>query len=175
MSLLSGYVVKTVLDLSPGAGNFAEACLLTRCGHGKVFYFGLCLSEAHMNGLRERLEFFVLQQMMTEGSPLYVARCAEAFKSQSPKPPSKEALPSKRDSQGKTRTKESTPVQADNTNKTTTTSTTKGTPEKPAKLTTQNQKKGKSSEKPAKKQKMEEDNSSWDLSASEEEEEGEGN
>ncbi len=33
-AVLNGYIVKTVLDLTPGMGAFAEACLLQRCGQG---------------------------------------------------------------------------------------------------------------------------------------------
>eukprot|EP00975_Prorocentrum_lima_P055778 11693274-Prorocentrum_lima.AAC.1 len=79
MALINGYLLKTIVDLSPGNGALAEAALLKRCGHAKVGYFGICLSEAHMNSLRERLELFVLKEMTTEGSQLYVARCAEAL------------------------------------------------------------------------------------------------
>ena len=83
-AILNGYMLKTVLDLTVGSGAFAQACLLTRCGHAKVSYFGICLSEAHMNAIRERLVHFVLKQMITEGSPLYVVKCAEALGSKTP-------------------------------------------------------------------------------------------
>ena len=82
-ALLNGYTVKTVLDLTPGNGAFAEACLVKRCGHVKVGYFGVCMTETHMNAIRERLEFFVLKQMMMEGTLLYVPRCVEVLQ---PKP-----------------------------------------------------------------------------------------
>ena len=89
-AVLNGYMIKTVIDLTVGTGAFAQACLLKRCGHAKVSYFGICLSEAHMNAVRERLVHFVLKQMMTEGSPLYIAKCAEALV---PKTPKKEPKP----------------------------------------------------------------------------------
>ena len=87
LAILTGYMIKTVIDLTVGTGAFAQACLLKRCGHAKVSYFGICLSETHMNAIRERLVYFVLKQMMTEGSPLYVAKCAEVL---GPKTPKKE-------------------------------------------------------------------------------------
>ena len=54
----------------------AEAALVARCGLQKVAYFGLCMSEEHMNGLRERLEMFVLGEMKRKESPLWVPRFA---------------------------------------------------------------------------------------------------
>ena len=38
-----------------------------------------------MLAVRERLVYFVLKQMMTEGSPLYIAKCAEALVPKTPK------------------------------------------------------------------------------------------
>ena len=75
-SIITGYSVKVVLDMTPGAGRMAEAALLARCGHQKVAYFGLCMSEQHMNGLRERLEMFVLGEMKRKESPLWMPRFA---------------------------------------------------------------------------------------------------
>ncbi|CAK0851057.1 unnamed protein product, partial [Prorocentrum cordatum] len=94
-AILTGYMIKTVIDLTVGTGAFAQACLLKRCGHAKVSYFGICLSEAHMNAVRERLVYFVLNQMMTEGSPLYIAKCAEALMPTTPKKGEKPAGSSK--------------------------------------------------------------------------------
>ena len=90
LAILTCYLIKAVIDLTVGAGALAQACLLKRCGHAKVSYFGICLSEAHMLAVRERLVYFVLKQMMTEGSPLYVAKCAETLV---PKTPKKEPKP----------------------------------------------------------------------------------
>ena len=85
LAILTGYLIKTVIDLTVGTGALAQACLLKRCGHAKVSYFGICLSEAHMLAVRERLVYFVLKQMMTEGSPLYISKCAEALVPKTPK------------------------------------------------------------------------------------------
>ena len=98
LAILTGYLIKTVIDLTVGTGALAQACLLKRCGHAKVSYFGICLSEAHMLAVRERLVYFVLKQMMTEGSPLYVAKCAETLV---PKTPKKEPKPTVGSSESK--------------------------------------------------------------------------
>ncbi len=69
--LLSSYRVKAVIDLSPGQGEFAQACLSAR-----VAYLAVCCTEAHCAGLEHRLTQYVMDKMALQGHPLYRQKAA---------------------------------------------------------------------------------------------------
>jgi hypothetical protein len=54
------------LDLTPGQGEAARACLAL-----KKPYLGLCMSDAHVSGLHKELVAWLLRQMCREGHALY--------------------------------------------------------------------------------------------------------
>ena len=70
-AVFKGLFAKSCMDLTPGNGAAAEAALEVR-----VSYFGVCLTEKHRELLVARMELFVLSCMMTEGSPLFISKCA---------------------------------------------------------------------------------------------------
>ena len=60
------FLVATVIDMSPGSGTFAEACLRSSTG-----YAAICWSAQHQRRMEQRLKLFLLKEMMDETSPLY--------------------------------------------------------------------------------------------------------
>ncbi len=72
--MLSSYRVKGVIDLSPGQGEFAQACLSSR-----VAYLAVCCTEAHCAGLEHRLTQYVMDKMAIQGHPMYRPQAAAFF------------------------------------------------------------------------------------------------
>ena len=60
------------LDLTPGQGEAAKACLTL-----KKPYLGFCMTDEHMEALHKVLVEWLLAQMKTEGHQLYVQKYAE--------------------------------------------------------------------------------------------------
>lgn len=83
-SMINDYFVKTVIDLSPGAGTLALTCIRRRVG-----YLGICMSDAHREGLRGVLVDGILSAMQEEGSGLYQPRLVQAMSGQTPDPAAK--------------------------------------------------------------------------------------
>ena len=71
--VLGAYEVRGVLDLTPGAGDLAKACLLRR-----MPYMGLGMTEQHCQLLKGQLVEFIKMQMRSEGSTFYSPDCAAA-------------------------------------------------------------------------------------------------
>ena len=64
--LLHMYRVKAIIDLTAGAGTWALCALQSR-----IPYFGVTLTEIHLEELLKMLEGKIVGMMQTEGSPLY--------------------------------------------------------------------------------------------------------
>ena len=60
------FAANTVMDLSPGCGICAEACLRNSKG-----YVGFCWTPVHQMRMEQRLKLFLLNDMLNESSPLY--------------------------------------------------------------------------------------------------------
>ena len=60
------FAVQTVLDLSPGCGMYAQACLRNSTG-----YVGFCWTNLHRERMEQRLKLYVLREMVDESSPLF--------------------------------------------------------------------------------------------------------
>ena len=60
------FAVRTVLDLSPGCGMYAQACLRNSTG-----YVGFCWTPLHRARMEQRLKLWLLREMVDESSPLY--------------------------------------------------------------------------------------------------------
>ena len=66
------FLAATVIDMSPGSGTFAEACLRSSTG-----YVAICWSQLHRQRVEQRLKLFLLKEMMDETSPLYNPKICE--------------------------------------------------------------------------------------------------
>lgn len=66
------FAVRTVLDLSPGCGIYAQACLRNSTG-----YVGFCWTPLHRERMEQRLKLCLLREMVDESSPLYSAVVAD--------------------------------------------------------------------------------------------------
>lgn len=70
---LQAYELRGCLDLTPGCGDLAKACLLRR-----VPYVGLGMTDQHCSLLKAQLVEFVKMQMRSEGSTFYSPEWASA-------------------------------------------------------------------------------------------------
>ncbi len=68
LQLIQDFDLKCVVDISPGSGALAEACLT-----GHVGYVGLCKTEAHSQWLQNVMDRGVLPHIVRSGGPLYQA------------------------------------------------------------------------------------------------------
>ena len=63
---IGAYEIRGCLDLTPGCGDLAKACLLRR-----VPYLGFGMTDQHCSLLKAQLVEFVKMQMRSEGSTFY--------------------------------------------------------------------------------------------------------
>ena len=70
---IGAYEIRGCLDLTPGCGDLARACLL-----GRVPYLGLGMSDLHCSLLKAQLVDFVKMLMRSEGSTFYSPEWAAA-------------------------------------------------------------------------------------------------
>ena len=70
---IGAYEIRGCLDLTPGAGDLAKACLLRR-----VPYVGFGMTDQHCSLLKAQLVEFVKMQMRSEGSSFYSPEWAAA-------------------------------------------------------------------------------------------------
>jgi hypothetical protein len=77
--LLHRFFAKSVIDITPGQGNFGMACLKQRVG-----YFCLAFSEEHAEYLTRKFQAAALTFMAEEGTALYNPKCATAMSSKKP-------------------------------------------------------------------------------------------
>ncbi|CAK0842067.1 unnamed protein product [Prorocentrum cordatum] len=74
LEVLRRFFGRTVVDLAPGPGNFAEAALRRRTG-----LFGIAMSQKHAPGIEGRLKLVALAMARDPESLLYNAKSAEAM------------------------------------------------------------------------------------------------
>ena len=70
---LGAYEIRGCLDLTPGCGDLARACLLRR-----IPYLGLGMSDLHCSLLKAQLVDYVKMLMRSEGSTFYSPEWAAA-------------------------------------------------------------------------------------------------
>ena len=80
--------MKSVVDMSPGPGKFAQACLDARVG-----YLGICFTEEHATELENMLSKYVLDHMSVESHALYAPLYAKSLKPQDPEQPEPKPAP----------------------------------------------------------------------------------
>ena len=97
---IGAYEIRGCLDLTPGCGDLARACLL-----GRVPYLGLGTSDLHCSLLKAQLVDFVKMLMRSEGSTFYspewAAAASEAKGDEKLKDSKKRQLPKPADANAK--------------------------------------------------------------------------